>query len=359
MPSPLARKLRLLAPVSALLLAGACDLPLDPPVWSTAWTVPGASDTVSTGELLPDGVALDEPDGFKVEPTEASRSVVLGDVCPICTCFDGPIPPIPLAPQEFNVPLPGRLTRASLRRGRARMILHNELPFDLLDDGQGNTGFLTIRLRDRFSGATLDSLELTGSLPPEDSVEVSFDLADLELSRGVVVRVEGVTPGSPCDTITLDPEDGIRSQVFLEELGASDVSVIVTDESLSLPRRNLELPEAIADRLRAGEARVLLDVEVESTVALGMELLLSVATREEDLFTSRAALFTPVLVPPASGSDPLTVQKLFTLDVERIQGADSIFIDTRNRVDGDRKVLIRGGEAVRYTATLRADLPSR
>lgn len=328
-------------------------------MWETSWTLLGAADTVTTAELLPEGVTLDEPDGFRVEPTSSSRSVILGDVCPICTCFEGPIPRITLEPQEFSVPLPGRLTRAALRRGRARVVLHNEIPFDLLDDGQGNTGFLTIRLMDRFSRATLDSLELRGSLPPGDSTTVSFDLSELELTRSLVARVEGVTPGSPCDTISLDPEDGIRSRVFLEEVEASDVSVLVSDESLGLSSRSLELPGAMDRRLRPGEARILLEIRVESTVGLGIEILLSVAGRRDDLFGSGAALVTPILVPPASGSEPVLVKKLFNLDLSRIQGADSVFIDTRNRVDGSRNTLIRGGEAVRYDATLHADLPSR
>lgn len=353
------KKLALSLVVAPLvLLTGGCDLPLDLPVWETAWTLPGTVDTVATAELLPEGVTM-ESGGFEVEPLARSQDALLGDVCPICTCFQGPIPSVTLEPQEWPLPLPGNLTRARLRRGSARLTLRNEIPFDLLDDGRGNAGFLTVLLVDRFSDGALDSVRVEGSLPPGDSVTTSFDLAGLELGRNLAVRVEGVIPGSGCDTVSLDPDDGLRADVAVEDVEASDVTVLVADAALAVPARSLEMPGELEDRLRPDDARLVLEVRVESSVALAMEMLLSVATRREDLFGPDAALFTPVLVEPPAGFEPRVVDKRFLLDLTRIQGADSLFIDTRNRVAGSRAVLIRGGEEVRYTATIHAELPSR
>ncbi len=348
-------------PLLLALLAGgtqACDIPLELPRWETSWTFLALTDTIATADFLPSGVREQGP-LFVLDSISASTDFRLGDVCEFCTCFQGPIPELEITPFEYPLPLPGGLSAASLSAGSAHVTIHNDVPFDLLDNGEGGRGSLLVELYDNRAGRVIDSLRLTDPFPPGDSIDLSFDLGGLELHRGLVARVSGTTPGSGCDSIALTPDMGIRAAVDLRAVTASSVHIFVSDASLAIPGEIVDLPEAVSDRLRPGEARVAIEVEVVSTVGVGVDILLSAAADPADLFTERAALFTPLPIPPGDRADPRTVTRLFLLDLERVEGAHQIHLATRNRVSGDRRVVIQGGEAVSYDVRIHAELPSR
>ena len=86
---------------------------------------------------------------------------------------------------------------------------------------------------------------------------------------------------------------------------------------------------------------------------------MSAAGRREDLFTQRAALYTPLLIPSGAPSTPAAVRKLYVVQVNPLHSADSLFLDTRNRFLVSRPMVLRGGEAVSYQIRLRAEVPSR
>ena len=345
--------------IAWLLIGGAaCDIPTELPRWQTGWTFVALDDTVATQDFLPEGVR-EVGSFFVVDSLVSEETVRLGDVCEFCTCFSGPIPSVDLDPFDWALPLPGGLTEASLSSGTAEVVLYNEVAFDLLDDGMGNRGVLTVDLFDLRSNVVLDSVRLSEPFPPDDSLRLSFDLRGLELHRNVVARVGGTTPGSGCDDIVLTPEMGIRADVAIRDVRASSVRVVVSDGDVSLQGEQFSIPEFVANRLRPGDARLVLEVEVISSIAITLDLLLSAASRPEDLFTERAALFTPMSIDPGSRAAPTEVAKLFLLDVASVEGAERLHFASRNRVVGDRRVEVAGGEQVRYRATLRAELPNR
>jgi len=136
------------------------------------------------------------------------------------------------------------------------------------------------------------------------------------------------------------------------------VVIFLSDAAVAVPDEVIDLPEAVANRLRAGEARVTLDVEVITTVAAELDLVMSVAGDPAHLFTENAALYTPVPIPSGSLEEPSIVRKSFLLDLEGLEGAEALHLSARNRVAGSRSVSIRGGEGVHYRVIIRAELPS-
>lgn len=350
--------LAILCLLGLTLGSGGCDIPTGLPTWQTSWTLVVAADTVDVDGLLPAGVRQ-VPGGFVVDSLTTVTSVLLEDVCEFCTCFEGPIPALEITPFDWPVPLPQGIASATLDSGTARIALVNNIDFDLLDSGEGELGHLAILLLDRRTGGVLDSVRVGQPFPPGDTLRVGFDLAGLELHRDVVARVRGEIPGSGCDTIPLTPDMGIRTVVELRDVVAGEVSVVLQDADLNLPLRPLELPKALADRLRPGDARVVLDVVLESAVPVAVEGLLSVAPRVEALFTEEAALYTPLPLPPAAPGTPERLARSFLLDLSRLEGAGSLHLGTRNRVQGNRTIVVRGDERFSWLVTLHAEIPIR
>lgn len=338
-------------------LAG-CDIPTELPRFDTAWEVVLLRDSVSTDELLPDAVRLHPDGGFAVDSFTTSSEVRLEDVCEFCTCFEGPIPEVDLAPYDWRLQLPSRLLEAEVDRGTARVVLHNEVGFDVLDDGEGGRGFIRIAFVDTRTGSTLDSVRIARPFPDGDSLAVEFDLAGLRLGNALVARLSGRTPGSGCDSVDLSLESGFRTDVRLLDVRAPSVVVVLADADLEVAGRQVDLPAAVADRLRPGEAEVWLDLQADTRLPVETEIELSVAARPDELFTADAALFTPVILPTGIG-DAADVRKIFLLDVGPLQDAERIFLDTRSRILGNRIVHLQGTESLAYSLTLRAEIPTR
>lgn len=324
----------------------------------TEWEAVLVADTIATAQLLPESMRIG-PEGFILDEFTTSNEVRLGEVCDICTCFEGPIPPIELAPQDWPMKLPPGLSEATLDGGTARLTLHNEIGFDVLDDGQGGKGWLVVEFVDIRTEKVLDSVRVAGSFPSGDSLVVVFDLSNLVLSSYLVARVSGRTPGSGCDDFELTPELGFRADVSLEDVVASSVWVLVSDWAVSLPDREFELPALIADRLRPGDAEVTVEVELGTRLPTSMELTLSAAADPAHLFTDQAALYTPLPLPAGARDQTLRIRKEYVVDVAPLQGAERLYLATRNRITGSRRVELRGSEGVEYRVTLKARIPSR
>jgi hypothetical protein len=343
--------------IPVLFLLVGCDLPTSLPSWNTAWTLVGVNDAIVTSDLLPSTVR-EEGTRFVLDSISSRRTVKLGDVCEVCTCFSGPIPRIEITPQKFSLPLPSGVSEAALEEGRARVVVHNEVGFDLLDNGEGERGYLLAELRDLRTRETVDSVRIDDPFPPGDSLVLDFDLGGLTVHRSMQAQIQGVTPGSGCDSIDLTEDLGIRSLVTLSNVTASSVVIFLTDGAVAIDDEVIELPDLVADRLRAGEAQVSLDVELTSTVAAELDLVMSLAADPEKLFTEKAALFTPIPVAPGSLEEPNEIAKTFLLDLDGLEGAETLYLAARNRVLGSRSVPIRGGEGIRYRVVIRAELPS-
>lgn len=353
-PNPTGLGLALLSAV-AVGVVGGCDLPTELPRWDTVWDVAVVTDTVATAALLPEGVRA-SGEGFVVDSFRTESSVRLRDVCELCTCFDGPIPELEIAPTDFPVRLPAGVLSADIVRGFAEIVLHNEVGFDVLRDEEGDRGFLLVELTDSWTDEVLQSVLVDEPFPPGDSLALTLELPRIELSSRYVARVSGRTPGSGCDTVPLTPESGFRSRIDLQDVVSSGVEVIVSDAALRVPSRDFDLPGWLAERLRPEDAEVTVEVEVESRVPVRYELELSVASDPAELFSERAALFTPLVVDGAAGE---VVTRRFLLDLERIRDADRLVFESRSRVLGSRIVRLDGDEAVTYRVRLLARVPTR
>jgi hypothetical protein len=248
---------------------------------------------------------------------------------------------------------------AKLERGTAHVVLYNQVGFDVLNDGDGNQGFFIVDLMDPFEEEVLRQVVLVGRFPPGDSLELSFDLTDLAVTNRMVARVSGFMPGSGCKDVVLTPESGFRARVELEDVVASSVEVFVGDGALRIPERSFALPAAVARRLRKGEAELTLEVEIDTRIPADVEIGMSAAGTREDLFTQRAALYTPLLIPAGVPDSPQGIRKLYVIQADRLSDADRLFLDTRNRFLLPRPMVLRGGEAVTYRVRLRAEVPSR
>ncbi len=343
----------------ALAAAGAgCDIPTALPTWTTGWDVLAVDQEITASDLLPAGVRIDRR-GFAIDSFAATASIRLGEVCELCTCFDGPIPGLEISPHDWPVRLPAGLTEAQLLTGTARLVLVNEIGFDLLDDGQGGTGHLDVALIDRYTDQVLERRRIGGTLPPGDSLELSFNLAGRRLHSGLVARVSGHTPGSGGCSVKLTEQSGFRARVELENVVARSVDIAVGDGPLSLAPRSVQLPGWLARRLRPGDARIALDVQVESRVPTSAEVELSVAPATADLFTRAAALHTPLLLPSPTSTAAAAARGLFLLDLTGVPVAAQLHFAAHTRVTGNRVVRLTGGESLRYRLRVRAEVPIR
>lgn len=346
--------------LTALLLVAAagCDIPTSLPRWTTEWELLAVDQRISAADLLPASVRADAR-GFVIDSFGTVARVRLGDVCELCTCFDGPIPELTLAPHDWAVRLPPGLTEAQLRTGKARLVLVNQIGFDLLDDGRGGAGWLEVALVDRYADSVIERRRVTGTYPPGDSLTLEFDLVGRRLHSGLVARVSGLTPGSGACSVDLTEESGFTARVELRDVIATSVDVVVGDAALALAPRSVALPSALARRLRPGDARVALDVEVESRVPTSAELDLSVASAADALFTGSAALHTPLLLPGPSGAGAADARGLYLLELESIPEADRLHFAARTRITGSRVVRLRGEEWLEYRLRVRAEIPTR
>jgi len=338
------------------VLSTSCDIPTQVPSFTTEWQTILLSDSVSTGELLPDNVRLAEGGGFVVDSYESSNDVRLGEVCEFCTCFQGPIPELEFLPYDWRFKLPPRLLEASVERGVAHLKVTNDAGFDVLDDGEGNLGFLIIELVDLRTNSVVRSQLVQQSFPQGDSLEISFDLGGLTLGSSMVARVSGRTPGTECE-VELTAESGFKVKATLEDLVAPAVRAVLVDSDLFIPPRDFDLPSEVASRLRPGDASVFLDVDISAALPVGTEFELSVAADPTELFTEHAALYTPIVVPATS--EELTLRKTFVVDVTTLASAERLYVSTRNRILDSPIVTLKGGESVRYRITLRAEIPTR
>jgi len=345
--------------LAATAAAVGCDLPLSAPVWSTEWALDLAVEDRSTAEFLPAGITTDG-NGFDIEPISRSESVLLEDVCETCLCFSGPIPAIDIEPFSFSLPSPGLLSSALLDAGTATVTLINNVGFDLLSDpSTGAFGLARIALVDTRTQEVLDSVLVTDPFPPGDSINLVFDLDGIELHQNLVARFSATIPGTRCDSIPLTRESGIGTNLRVNGAHAAEVFVLVSDARLGAPIRSIDLPAVLASRIRAGDTRLILSVSVDNGVPLDVEYQVSVASLAEDLFTSRAALFAPVRVPPGSSQAPVTTERPLVVDASRLEGTSTVQVAFRARVLGSRRIRLVGSERLTVRVTLHAELPSR
>ena len=352
--------MRIAALLTLLVGLAGCDLvPTELPRYDTVWEVTMVRDSVRTVDLLPDEMSVDER-GFVLDGWTFDRSVRLDEVCELCTCFEGPIPELELEPTDWRVQLPGGLYSATLDGGTARLALTNRMGFDLLLSGAGRRGVLRVELVDvGFGGGVIATRESTASFPTDSTLTVEFDLAGVRLTPNLVARISGTTPGSTCENLSLDPQDGLEAFVELEDVVTRSAQVILQDADLRIDPATLDVPDFVADRLRPGDAELVTEVRVSSSLPAAVELRVSVAKDRTLLQSEDAALTTPIDLAASVGGAPVRFARSFVLDVGDLADLDELHFESLNRVVGNPIVTLTGGEVVTWEVALRASLPSR
>lgn len=357
-------RLRTLHPFAALLAvlaAAGCDwVPTGLPRYDTVWEFTLLSDSVRTVDLLPDEMSVDER-GFVLDGWTFDRSVRLDEVCELCTCFDGPIPELQLEPTDWRIQLPGGLFSAPLSSGIARLTLTNRMGFDLLVNEAGRVGVLRVEILNGTGPAAqvLLSSESTASFPTDSTLVVDFDLSGIELTPSLIARVSGTTPGTTCQNLSLDPEDGIDAFIELRDVIAPEARVVLQDSDLRIEPTSVELPGFVVDRLRPRESELLTSIRIGSRLPAAVELLLSVSTDPALHRTEASALTTPVELGAAPADAEARFDREFLIDVARLGDAETLHFESVNRVVGNRIVTLTGGEQVTWDVRVRATLPSR
>jgi hypothetical protein len=121
-----ARALTQTLALCAALSLSACSVPLDAPVWSTRWAVPGDTTTIGVAQFLPPGVALSaDGSAFVMTPGGATLSMRLGDVCGACGAAGGVVAPKPAFGGGVSdaVALPANVASATLASGSVLLTL--------------------------------------------------------------------------------------------------------------------------------------------------------------------------------------------------------------------------------------------
>lgn len=342
---------------AALGMVG-CDIPTSLPRYDTVWELVLARDTVRVDDFLP-AEMRSTPEGLVVDSFLVRDSVRLGEVCELCTCFGGPIPELDLDVQEYGFDLPGRLIEARLEEGTAVLRLTNGLGFDLLDDGLGNRGMLRAQLVDGRTGDTLVTRVVSEPFPNGSTLTLEFPLAGILAHTSLVTRVSGSTPGSSCDDLALDPNDGLDVEVELRGVRTLAATVLVVPTDLAPPEESAALPGLVAERFGDARTDLVAELLVESTLGLPVNLDLSVAGRTLDLFSPAAALTTPVEVAGGSPQVPARLMREYVIAPELLANADSVIAGARTFLPSGGLVVVRGGEQVIYDLRLRARVPTR
>jgi hypothetical protein len=235
----------------------------------------------------------------------------------------------------------------------------NHIGFDLMDDGQGGTGRIDVVLTDGNTGEIVDRAEITESWPAGDSVALDFELSERRLYSGLVARMSGHTPGSGDCDVDLMEESGFGARVELRDVVARSVSVSVRESTLALEPKSLTLPDALASRLRPGEARVAVAVELTSRVQTAAEIDFSVAAAPDALFTGAASLHTPLVLPSGTLATPADARGLYLIDLTGVPESKHLYFAARTKITSGRVVRLTGAESIRYRLLVRAEVPSR
>jgi len=359
MPDTRSRSALLASALSTLLWGiGGCDIPTSLPVWETEWELVVARDSVAVSALLPTEITLAE-EGFRVDSFIRADSVRLDEVCELCTCFDGPIPELELETQDYELGLPARLVEAPLTRGTAVLELTNGLGFDLLDDGAGNRGFIRTDLVDRRTGDTLVTRVFGESFPDSATVTLEFPLDGVLLHGSLVARVSGFTPGSSCESLSLDPADGLDIRVEIRDVLAPTATIVLNEADLAPDLQRASVPTSLTDRLRPDAADLVLALGVRSALPLPIDLDLSVAASTRELFGAGAALTTPVRIEAGQVGDSEPLLREFVVSPALLQGRDSLVVSGRTTLPAGNLITVTGPESITWDLRLRARVPSR
>ena len=219
------------------LVAIACTVPTDLPIWNTVWQVPADSSEVTVASLLPESVGVVDIGGgakaFSFSLPPASTSTTLGETCFACASANGsrvPKPAFTLA-ESTTVAMPTDVITADIIGGRIDYALTNGFNFDALNPGAGSHGWVRIRIT---SGNTLiarDSIDGSSlSLPNGTTVNRSMALlgsAASPIHLGGPVTLVATMFSPTGDSATMNTSEQFSVTAAANDITVSQVSINV------------------------------------------------------------------------------------------------------------------------------------
>lgn len=219
------------------LVAIACQVPTDLPIWNTVWQVPADSAEVTVASLLPPSVGVVDVAGgmkaFSFSLPAASTSTTLGETCFACASANGtrqPKPAFTLA-ESTTVAMPTDVITADIIGGSIDYALTSGFNFDPLNPAAASHGWVRVRIT---SGATLiardsvdgTALTLPTSVTRNRSIAVLAAPASPIRLRGPVTLV--ATMFSPSgDSVTMNTSEQFSVSAAANDIRVSQVSINV------------------------------------------------------------------------------------------------------------------------------------
>jgi hypothetical protein len=341
------------AVVLSLALLAACDLPTEAPIIDQRWVVPVDNSTISVNELLPDGVSA-QNGSFAVDVDPFNRTERLGTMCSSCQASDGLTVPKPAFDYTITVEqsLPGDVQSAALESGAVLIQIANNLGFDPLRPGGGNTGSLVIRVRNGTGGAVLGTLTMDGaneSLATGTIAQKTLTLGAADVGSTLTLEVAVDSPdGDPVQvdadatlTATASPADILVGSAMVEVAGR-DVEIDPVELDVA------DIDDGIANRIQEGS--ILLDVTNPFGVAVSGQLVIEYPGGEISKTLSIGSAATSTVSLPYTGDELRAflgesgVQLTGTATVDAGSGSITVSPGQELAIDGKLDVTIRIGD---------------
>jgi len=307
--------------VVGLWALAACQLP-EAPQWDVGVAVPYTSDTVTVFDFLPDVVSVDTVVGtpvFVIDPQADSVDYRLGEMCSACLVLDGQTVQVPSFEfiDSLDVLFPAELVTIDVIGGQMELRVTNEMNFDPLRPNPipANAGYISLAARDIATGATIDSVLISGSseaMAPGETESFVFNIADQEISEGVRIVFHIVSPQDN-QTVTIDTNLGAKVAGLLRSIQVRGIAVVVEDGTLDEQNQvsiDQEVRDELANRVQGGA----FELELLHNLELTGSFRASIAGSPGDLFSNDPTREVPLsqlaLTPGISQSGELTVEQL-------------------------------------------------
>ncbi|MGH7618768.1 MAG: hypothetical protein ACREPM_16225 [Gemmatimonadaceae bacterium] len=223
----------------ALALSAACDVPTALPIYSTVWSVPVKSTTISVNSLLPANqvTATADNSAFQVmlSPSSASITRSLNQDCAACAIANGLSIPKPAftGTGSANFAFPNTVANATLVRDTLTVTINNGFNFDPLRPSASARGYLILTVQ---SGGTVvgrDSIDgATTPLPASGMLVRKVPLSGA-VSSGGGLQV-GMTLNSPAgDPVVIDAARTITVSGSAGQVFVSSAQVNLANQTIS------------------------------------------------------------------------------------------------------------------------------
>ena len=345
------RNFLLTTAVVGLWALAACELP-EAPQWDVGVAVPYTSDTVTVFDFLPSMVSVDTVGGtpvFVIEPQADSVEYRLGQMCSACLVLNGQTVQIPSFEfiDSLDVLFPAELVTIDVISAQMEMRVTNEMNFDPLrpNSDPGLAGYISLVARDIATGATIDSVLISGAseaMTPGETESFLFNIVDQEISEGVRIVFHIVSPQDN-QTVTIDTNLGTKVAGSLGSIQVRGIAVVVDDETLD-EQLEVQIDQEVRDELARRVQSGSYELELLHNLELAGSFRASISDSPVGLFSGNSAREIPLnqldLTPGVVQTGELTpdqLQQIATFETVHV-GYQAIASGTETGPSGQFKV---------------------